>query len=118
MHISRTEAKVVQAWHHAAVDLKIRFTSPFSGTTAAGVPFTALGLVHQFGRRVGTLIQVGGEPSADLEYPADDDYTWSCLGRTCYARYDRKAWIEMLNDWQFLGPDSERPSWYTGEPSS
>ena len=115
MRISRSEAKLVQAWRDAAADLKFRFTSPFEGTTAAGVRFEALGLVHQFGRRVGTLIQVGGEPSAESDYPADNDYTWSCLGSTGYRRYDRNFWIEMLNDWQFVGPESERPSWCKGE---
>src|SRR5712691_12821065 len=110
MRISPTETKVVQAWRDAAADLKFRFTSPFAGTTAAGVRFEALGLVHHFGRRVGTLIQVGGEPSADSDYPADDDYTWSCLGRTGYTRYDRDLWIDMLNDWQYIGSGEDRPS--------
>ena len=116
MRASPIEAQVIQAWRDAAADLNFRFTAPFTGTTAAGAHIEALGLVHQFGRRIGTLIQVGGEPSANLEYAADDDYTWSCLGRTGYTRYDRAAWIEMLNDWQFFGPESERPSWYSGEP--
>jgi hypothetical protein len=60
------------------------------------------------GRRIGTLIQIGGEPSADLDYPADNDYSWCCLGRTGYKQYKRDLWIEMLNDWEFIGPESER----------
>lgn len=114
MRPSSIEVEVIQAWRDAAADLHFRFTSPFASKTAAGTDIVALGLAHHFGRRVGTLIQVGGEPSAEIEYIADEDYTWSCLGRTCYTRYECALWIEMLNDWQFYGPESERPSWYTG----
>lgn len=116
MHPSRIETKVIQAWREAAADLDFRFTSPFVGTTSSGTCIEALGLIHQFGRRIGTLIQVVGEPSAEVDYAADDDYTCSCLGRKAYTRYDRTAWIEMLNDWQYFGPETERPSWYSGEP--
>jgi len=115
MRMTQIESKVVAAWREAATDLDFEFTAPFVGQTSSGKHIEALGLVHQFGRRIGTLISVGGEPSAELEHPCDDDYTWSCLGRTGYARYDRKAWIDMLNDWQFTGPKSVQPDWYSGE---
>jgi hypothetical protein len=100
---SPVEAKVIEAWCDAAADLHFRLTAPFSGTTASGTQIEALGLVHQFGRRIGTLIQVDGEPSADVERIADDDYTWSCLGRG-YASYDRAAWIENARRLAVLWP--------------
>jgi hypothetical protein len=31
-----------------------------------------------------------------------------------YGEYRRQLFIDTLDDWQFLGPDSERPAWYTG----
>jgi hypothetical protein len=77
MRITKIESRVVAAWNEAAADLGFQFTAPFVGSTSSGEQFEALGLVHQFGRRVGTLISVGGEPSADIEYSSDDDYTWS-----------------------------------------
>src|SRR6266550_3454606 len=98
--MTRIESKVVAAWREAAADLGFQFTAPFVRRTSSSERLEALGLVHQFGRRVGTLISVAGEPSAEIEHPCDDDYTSSCLSRTGYTRYDRKDWIEMLNDWQ------------------
>ena len=115
MRMTQIESRVVAAWRKAAADLGFQFTAPFSGHDSGGKHFEALGLVHRFGRRTGTLISVGGEPSADIDYPCDDDFTWSCLGRTGYARYDRQTWIDMLDDWQFIGPESERPAWYSGK---
>jgi hypothetical protein len=103
MRPSPVEAKVIEAWREAAADLRFRFTAPFSGATASGTHIEALGLVHQFGRRIGTLIQVYGEPSADVEVIADDDYTWSCLGPG-YASYDRVAWIENARRLAVLWP--------------
>jgi hypothetical protein len=112
MRMTRIESKVIAAWQQAATDLGFQFTSPFVGHDSNGKRFEALGLVHQFGRHIGTLISVGGEPSADIEYPSDNNFTWSCLGRTGYVRYERQMWIDTLNDWQFVGSESERPSWY------
>jgi hypothetical protein len=112
--MTRLESKVVAAWREAAAELGFEFTAPFTGRTASGEEIDALGLVHKFGRRIGTLISVGGEPSADVEHPCDDDYTWSCLSRG-YAHYERQTWIDMLNDWQFIGKETERPAWYSGE---
>jgi len=44
----------------------------------------------------------------------DEDYAISvaCKG---YGEYSDKAFIDTLDDWQFFGPDSERPQWYTGK---
>lgn len=114
--MTKIESKVVAAWKKAAIDLGFQFTAPFIGKDSNGVQFEALGLVHQFGRRIGTLISVAGEPSADFEHPSDDNYTWSCLGRTSYTQYNRQAWVEMLDDWQFAGPENQRPKWYSGKP--
>jgi hypothetical protein len=108
-----TEAKVVAAWKEAAADLGIRFTSPFVVHTPDGRSHQHLGLVHQFGRRFGTLISVLHEPSEQTPRPAGDDYFWSILGPS-YERYDRQEFIETLDDWQFFGSEVERPSWYSG----
>jgi hypothetical protein len=114
--MTKTKAKVVAAWREAATELGFQFTAPFIATASDGVKFEALGLVHQFGGRIGMLISVGGEPSADAMYPPGDGYAESCLGRTGYTRYDRAFWIEMLNDWGFWGERSSAPSWYSPGP--
>jgi hypothetical protein len=109
-----TEARVVAAWKEAAADLGIRFTSPFVVASADGCSHEHLGLVHQFGRRVGTLVRVLHEPSEQSPHPAGDDYYRSILG-SGYGRYERQLFIDTLDDWQFFGAESERPAWYTGK---
>lgn len=108
------EARVVAAWKEAAADLGIQFTSPFIVISADDRSVEHLGLVHKFGRRKGTLIRVLHEPSEKSLLPAGDDYYWSTLG-SGYGRYNRQFFIDTLDDWQFFGPASERPAWYTGK---
>jgi hypothetical protein len=108
-----TEAKVVAAWKEAAADLGIRFTSPFIIRTPDGRSHEHLGLIHQFGRRIGALISVLDEPSEQNPRPASDDYFWSILGPR-YRQYERQTFIDTLDDWQFFGSEAERPSWYSG----
>jgi hypothetical protein len=108
-----TEAKVVAAWKEGAVDLGYEFTSPFV-VTLDGSRYEHLGLVHRFGGRIGALISVLYEPSEKIPRPTGDDYHWSILGPG-YACYERQSFIDTLDDWQFFGPDSERPEWYTGK---
>src|SRR5437762_13929916 len=114
--MTKIEAKVVAAWREAAADLGFQFTSPFVATTCSGERFEALGLVHRFGGRIGMLISVGGEPSADAMYPSSEGYSESCLGRTGYTKYDRALWIQMLDDWGFWGEPSSAPAWYSPGP--
>src|SRR5580765_3129511 len=106
------ETKVVSAWQDAARDLGIRFTSPVTAQHD-GASISCLGLVHQFGRRIGTIISVIDEPSSETRYPANDDFLPSRLSDS-YAHYDRQFFIDTLNDWQFFGADAEKPGWYAG----
>src|SRR5512139_1525811 len=112
--MTNTEASVVAAWREAAADLGFRFTTPFVVTLADGRQQEHLGLVHHFGRRVGTLIAVLHEPSEKFPRPEVKDYFWSILGPS-YGRYERQAFIDTLDDWKFFGIESERPEWYSGK---
>lgn len=107
------ETKMVQAWQQAAKDLGIQFTSPFV-LSRGGQSFECLGLVHRFGASGGTIISVMGQPSSKIHVPTQDDYELSELS-AAYAEYLRDDFIQMLNDWHFYGPDSERPSWYIAD---
>jgi hypothetical protein len=111
--MTEVESKVVAAWREAAEDLGIQFTSPFD-TERDGRHFEGLGLVHRFGHRIGTIISVIDQPSSRIRYPADDDYCSSVLSPN-YGDYQRQYFIDTLDDWKFFGPDSERPSWYSGK---
>ncbi len=112
--MTETESRVVAAWREAERDLGVRFTSPFVLASADGNLFEHLGLIHQFGGRVGMLISVIGEPSAAVPVPAGNEYGRSQLAAE-YSEYRRQLFCDTLDDWQFLGPDSERPAWYTGK---
>ena len=104
---------MVRAWRQAADDLGIQFTSPFI-LMVDGRSCECLGLVHQFGAQVGTIISVMGEPSSQAHIPAQIDYEMSELS-AAYAEYRRDDFIGMLNDWHFYGPNSARPSWYSAD---
>lgn len=111
------EAKVIAAWKMAANDIGIQITSPYAVTLEDGGTYEYLGLVHQFGRRIGTIIGVLDAPSMQSPHPTSDDYFYSILGAS-YEQYDRQLFINTLNDWQFFGPDCQKPVWYSGKPWS
>jgi hypothetical protein len=112
--MTEVESRVVAAWREAERDLGIRFTAPFVLTAPDGKCSEYLGLVHQFGRRVGMLISVIDEPSSSVRMPWGDEYGWSQLAAT-YGEYRRQLFCDTLDDWQFLGPDTDRKAWYTGK---
>ncbi|MCW5555199.1 MAG: hypothetical protein KIS67_23930 [Verrucomicrobiae bacterium] len=112
--MTEAEANVVSAWREAAEDLGFQFTSPFIALALSGQAFEALGLVHRFGGRIGTLISA--EPSADLYPPVGDGYGVSYLDSRGYRRYKKELWIEMLCDWGFWGEPSRAPHWYKPGP--
>jgi len=109
--MTKIESKVVAAWKEASVDLGFQFTSPIVVTLPDGSRQEYLGLVHHFGRRVGTLISVLYEPSERFDHSTNDDYYWSILGPG-YGQYKRDDFIETLNDWGYFGPVDRRPDWY------
>jgi hypothetical protein len=111
--MTEKENQVVAAWKQAAVDLDIQFTSPFTISLPDGTRLECLGLVHRFGRRMGTVIAVIGEPSEPTDPLTTDDYFWSILGES-YCEFDRQLFMDTLDDWKFFGPESERPAWYSG----
>jgi len=113
--MTEIESKVVEPWRQAAVDLGIRFSSPFTVVTRGGVSVGRIGFVHHFGRRIGTIISVLDQPSSLAHLVGrwqDENYYISVLAES-YGEYRRQAFIDTLDDWQFFGPDSERPAWHT-----
>jgi hypothetical protein len=114
--MTETESKVVEMWRKAADDLGFRFSSPFTIVTRSGQRIEAIGFIHHFGRSIGTIISVMNQPSSFVPFDKtllDEGYYFSTLGG--YGEYRRQLFVEILDDWQFFGSDSERPSWYTGK---
>lgn len=108
------ESRVVEAWRQAADDLGIRFSSPFSLVTRDGHRMDCIGFVHQFGRRVGTIVSVLDQPSSlvDLVSGWQDEDCFISVLTASYGSYERQLFIDMLDDWQFYGAKLERPAWY------
>lgn len=111
--MTNTEAKVVASWKQAALDLGLRFVSPFVAPSSAGFTHEYLGLVCTFGGHAGAVIRVAREPSEQSPDPVGDGY-YRCILGPGYERYDRQLFINTLNDWQFFGPASQQPEWYSG----
>ena len=109
-----TEARVVSAWKTAAADLGIQFVTPYFAPSTNGLRHEYLGLIQMFGGPIGVLVRVLGEPSEQSPDPAGDGYYYSILGPG-YAHYNRQFFIDTLDDWQFYGPQNERPIWYSGK---
>lgn len=111
--MSPIEEKVIRALFRAEMELGIRVSAPFIGEQDSR-QIECLALVHEFGRRIGTIIMVAGEPSSHQngEVLFGDDFYVSCLGRG-YSVYDRECWISTLNDWGYFGPAEQRPTWYS-----
>jgi hypothetical protein len=118
MIMTEIECKVVEAWRQAANDLGIKFTAPFVAAIRGSNRTEHLGLVHLFGRRVGTIISVLDQPSSLgslVRKWRDEDYFVLELA-SHYGNYDPQLFIDTLNDWGFFGQDADRPEWYTGRP--
>lgn len=124
--MSELRAQIAAAWHKAASELQFRFTSPYSTTLKNGATVHSLGLVHGFSAAFGTLIFVEGEERLFLvegnerlfraeDFP--DEYGWSILS-DMYAKYERKLFVETLDEWGWFGPKEHAPSWYTGRPDN
>jgi hypothetical protein len=116
---ARIVNNMVAAFSQAAVELGFRFEPWFSVDLPGGASIKALGLVRQFGSSIGTLVfSKGSEPAPDqAEVLKQAGYLCSVLWPT-YGEYRPELFMATLDDWQFFGSPSERPSWYTGKPWS
>ncbi len=115
--MTEIESKVIEAWRHAANDLGIQFTSPFTAMIRGSKRTEYIGFVHHFGRRIGTIISVLDQPSSLVDLVGsrlNEDYYISVLSPG-YGKYERQHFIDTLDDWQFFGSETERPSWYSGK---
>jgi hypothetical protein len=102
--------QLIAAWQQAAGDLGFRFTSPIYLVTPDQRRASYLGLVHEFGRRKGTLLRILqlGEMTGTEVF--DDDHLVVKLG-TRHATYERWLFAQTLRDWGWRGPAERRPAW-------
>ena len=106
--------KVIDAWSEAALDLKIRIRSPFYLTTSNGDELKFSLLIEQFGNELGTIVFSIDDKTGYLRANEFGFYC-SCISLD-YSNYNRKIFVDTLNDWGYFGKDSDKPDWYTGQP--
>ncbi len=68
--------------------------------------------VLDFGGPQGSVVGVLDDKLGDCR--AGQGYYYSNLAPS-YRRYERKHFIDTLNDWGWYGPTGLQPSWYTGK---
>lgn len=104
----------VKSWEQAAKDLKIKIQAPFT-LTIDGKSIDCYLLVENFGSKKGTVI-LSTDNIVDLNKMEKLGYYCSALEPSHYSTYDRKRFIETLDDWRFFGDKEQTPDWYTGQP--
>src|SRR5262245_47861170 len=105
---------IVRAFHRAAAELGFRFTAPYDLDPGDGNTRRYLGLVHAFGAPRGTILDLAHGGVGPPPGVSELGYFYSAVSDS-YSTFDPRLFRETLDDWQFFGPDSERPRWYTGQ---
>jgi hypothetical protein len=113
--MSLDEQRVCEAWQQAAQELGFRFT-PSVRISLDAQSYTFLGLVHSFGGPEGALLALYQPGHSLSEYPQPDGYHVSLLSASSYDHYERQHFVDTLDDFQWFGPEVERPEWYSGKP--
>jgi hypothetical protein len=106
---------IASAWCEAQDVLGIRVVSPAQLQATDGSQVSYVALVKDFGTAKGTLILTDHSDSAAMRLAEKQGYFCSCLFEP-YTTFDRKLFIDTLNDWGWVPKDSDAPDWYTGEP--
>jgi hypothetical protein len=111
------EHAITSTFKRAAQVMRFRFEPSYVVMTREGTKIESLGLVPNFGAENGTLIFSESEPPSSEQIKLLEALGYYCSQLySSYATCDEALIRETLNDWQFLGATSDRPSWYKGSP--
>lgn len=106
-------SRLLQVWEIAAKDLGFEIVVPYLLTLPSGIQINAQFLVQNFGAVKGMLI-VGSydEVECCLDELMREGYGFSVLDEPGKSeRYERRDYIELLNDWGWGGDDKDKPDW-------
>jgi len=103
---------LIEEWRQAAADLGLAIEAPFLLQLRDGRIEARL-LLRNFGNANGMLIVTDfGVVEPFTDEVVARGYGYSTLSeRISRAAYDRDAFVEMLRDWGWSGPEEERPAW-------
>ena len=109
-------SSITAAFSEAGERLGFAFEPAFLLTLRSGKAINTLGLVHEFGSKAGTLVfSESSAPSREEQTEIKAMGYYFSLLFPSYATYDEALFKETLDDWQYFGPVSNRPIWYTGQ---
>jgi len=104
-----------KAWFEAAEDLNIRVIHPFSFKTQNDVEAETVGVfLPDFGSIYGTLLTCRFDSDEVMDLADETIYFCSALNPHSYEPYDRKLYVETLNDWGWFGLQKDIPAWFSG----
>jgi hypothetical protein len=100
-----------RVWSEAAVDLGVKFVSPYKFIGINGKEYEVDGLLPEFGFGKGVLI-TSRHTNEDAVLMAEEsnEYMIPGLNPTYYETYDRQHFIETLSDWGWIG-HGNKPNW-------
>ncbi len=107
------DLEIVNAWLEAASDLGIRVIAPYSLWLEDGTEVQFEAHIPDFGGPKGAIAMSESSEATDI---AKRFGFWRSVLYDGYRRYDRKLFIDTLDDWRWFGPVDDAPSWYTGRP--
>lgn len=112
MNIISKDDALINAWKLAALELGLEIICPFKINTENGIVSYPI-LVKHFGGKRGTII-ARHEQFMDFPMPKHKDYYFSAVSSDYYLNFNKKLFIETLEDWGFYGNKETKPHWYIG----
>jgi hypothetical protein len=103
---------MIDAWKQAEQDLGIKVNPEFSVRLINSTK-TFL-FIENFGGPKGTIV-TDLDGTSDFKEIEELGFYCSAVNSARYSTYDRKIFIDTLNDWGFFGEKNKTPDWYTGQ---
>ena len=114
IRVSTMESRLPAEWKRVANDLGLEIVSPYEVILPSGSRIRAPVLVRHIGGPKGILV-VSDDSIVDWsDEIVQAGYGFSVLSEPEPSdEYDLDVSIELLSDWGWYGPESERPAWLT-----
>ena len=107
------DTRFITWWRRVADDLGLEIAVPFDVVLKSDCRIRVPVLVRDFGGARGMLVVLDLSLIEDrTEELVKAGYGYSVLSEPgAFEEYNRDVFIEMLVDWGWWGPESERPKW-------
>jgi hypothetical protein len=112
MNDNSLDEPLIKAWKIAADELGLDIITHLQMNSENG-KVTYPVLVKYFGGKKGTII-ARHALFMDYPMPKHKDYHFSAVNADSYSKYNRKTFIETLEDWGYYGDEASKPEWYNG----